>query len=114
MNFSSGKPIRKNVAFVILILPRCPHSTGRVFLWIEKIAKKGVNVAEVCSDDGEYFDLVRRSDGAVASSFKLRPGDRVLLNSDGLDVGHKHLQADERVIARDSLVEIVRELTANN
>ena len=71
-------------------------------------------MAEVCSDGGEYFDLVRRSDGTVAGSFKLRPGDRVLVNSDGLEVGYKHLQADERVMARDTLVEIVRELSGSN
>lgn len=71
-------------------------------------------MAEVCSEIEEYYELVRRSDGAVASTFKLRPGDRVLLNSNGLEVGHKHLHADERVIARETLIEIVRELSANN
>jgi hypothetical protein len=49
-------------------------------------SKEGVNVAEVCSVGGEYYDLVRRSDGTVAGSFKLRSGDRVLLNSDGLEI----------------------------
>lgn len=78
------------------------------------VDSKGVDVAQVCSDGGEYYDLVRRSDGASAGSFKLRPGDRVLLNSDGHEVGHKHLQADERVISRDTLVEIVKELSARN
>ena len=82
-----------------------------MYLWI---AKKGVNVAEVCSDGGEYYELVSRSDGTVAGSFKLRSGDRVLSNSDGLEIGHKHLQADERVITRETLVEIVREISANN
>jgi len=77
-------------------------------------AKKGVYVAEVCSDGGEYYDLVRRSDGAAACSFKLRPGDRVLLNSAGFDISHKRLQKDERVISRETLVEIVRELSASN
>jgi len=71
-------------------------------------------VAEVCSDGGEYYDLVRRSDGAPVGSFKLRPGDRVLINTAGAVIGHKHLLADERVISRETLVEIVRELSANN
>jgi len=71
-------------------------------------------VAEVCSDGGEYYDLVRRSDGAPVGSFKLRPGDRVLINTAGAVIGHKHLQADERVISRETLAEIVRELSANN
>lgn len=71
-------------------------------------------MAKVCSDGGEYYDLVRRSDGASAGSLKLRPGDRVLLSSDGVEVGLKHLQADERIIARDTLVEIVKELSARN
>jgi hypothetical protein len=71
-------------------------------------------VAEVCSDGGEYYDLVRRSDGAPLCSFKLRSGDRVLINSADAVIGHKLLQADERVISRETLVEIVRELSANN
>lgn len=111
MHFSYSEPIRKIAAFVILVVPRGLFPTGRMYLWI---AKKGVNVAEVCSVGGEYYDLVRRSDGTVAGSFKLRSGDRLLLNSDGLEIGHKHLQADERVITRETLVEIVRELSANN
>lgn len=78
------------------------------------IAKKGVDVAEVCSDGGEYFDIVRRSDGATACSFKLRPGDRVLVNVAGAEIGYKRLQTDERVISRETLVEIVRELSASN
>lgn len=71
-------------------------------------------MVEVCSDGGEYYDLVRRSDGVSAGSFKLRTGDRVLLSSDGVEVGHKHLQKDERIVARDTLVEIVKELSARN
>ena len=71
-------------------------------------------MAEVCSDGGEYFDIVRRSDGAPVCSFKLRPGDRVLISSAGAAIGHKHLQADERVISHETLVEIVREMSANN
>lgn len=71
-------------------------------------------MAEVCSDGGEYYDLVRRSDGTAQCSFQLRAGDRVLLSSAGAEIGHKCLQADERVISRETLVEIVRELTASN
>lgn len=71
-------------------------------------------MAEVCSDGGEFYDLVRRSDGVSAGSFKLRPGDRVLLSRDGVEIGHKHLQADERIVARDTLAEIVKELSARN
>jgi len=68
----------------------------------------------MCSDGGVYYDLVRRSDGVSAGSFKLMPGDRVLLSSDGVEVGLRHLQEDERIIARDTLVEIVKELSARN
>ena len=78
------------------------------------MGKKGVNVAEVCSDGGDYYELVRRSDGTSVCSFKIQPGDRVLLNSAGLDISHKRLQADERVISRETLIEIVTELSANN
>jgi hypothetical protein len=92
-------------------VPRGLLPTGRVYLWI---AKKGLTWLRCVLNGGEYYDLVRRSDGAVTGSFKLRSGDRVLLNSEGLEVSYKHLQADERVIARDTLVEIVRELSANN
>lgn len=78
------------------------------------MGKKGVNVAEVCSDGGDYYELVRRSDGASVCSFKLRPGDRVLINSAGAVVSHKRLQVDERVISRETLEEIVKEFSANN
>jgi len=71
-------------------------------------------VAEVCSDGGDYYELVRRSDGTSVSSFKLRPGDRVLINSAGAVVGHKRLLVDERVISRETLEEIVKELSARN
>ncbi|RFU90226.1 hypothetical protein DZA29_18620 [Citrobacter gillenii] len=70
-------------------------------------------MAEVCSDGGDFYDLVRRSDGTVTSSLKLKPGDRVLLSVDGIEIGHKHLQKDERVTSRETLVEIVRELSAS-
>ena len=50
-------------------------------------SKEGVDVTEVCSDGGDIYDLVRRSDGAVAGSLKLKSGDRVLLNVDGFDIG---------------------------
>ena len=78
------------------------------------IAKKGVFVAEMCPDGGEYLYRVVRSDGTAVCSFHLRPGDRVLLSSNGSEVGHKHLLADERVTSREALVEIVRELSACN
>lgn len=78
------------------------------------IAKKGVDVAEVCPDGGEYLYRVVRSDGTAVCSFRIRPGDRVLLSGNGSEVGHKHLHADERVISREVLVEIVRELSACN
>ena len=71
-------------------------------------------MAEVCSDGGEFYDLVRRSDGAAACSIQLRAGDRVLLSSAGVEVCHKHLQSDERVISHETLVEIVKELSASN
>lgn len=76
-------------------------------------SKEGVDVAEVCSDGGDIYDLVRRSDGAIAGSLKLKSGDRVLLNVDGFDIAHKHLQMDERVTSRDTLVEIIKELSAS-
>ena len=78
------------------------------------IAKKGVDVAEVCSDGGKDLYHVMRSDGTTVCSFHLRVGDRVLLSSNGSEVGHKHLLADERVTSREVLVEIVRELSACN
>ncbi len=71
-------------------------------------------MAEVCSDGGDYYELVRRSDGASVCSFKLRPGDRVLINSAGAVVGRKRLLVDERVISRETLEEIVKELSARN
>lgn len=71
-------------------------------------------MAEVCSDGGEYYDLVRRSDRAPVGSFKLRPGDRVLITFAGVEISYKLLQADEHVISRETLAEIVRELSANN
>lgn len=71
-------------------------------------------MAEVCSDGEEYFFHVMRSDGTRVCSFHIRPGDRVLLSSDGSEIGHKHLLADERVTSRETLVEIVRELSACN
>ena len=77
-------------------------------------AKKGVDVAEMCSDGGEDLFQVMRSDGTAVCSFHLRPGERVLLSCNGSEVGHKHLLADERVISREVLVEIVRELSACN
>lgn len=71
-------------------------------------------MAEVCSDGSEYYELVRRSDGASVCSFKLRLGDRVLIYSASTLVGHKRLQVDERVISRETLVEIVKELSTRN
>lgn len=71
-------------------------------------------MAEVCSEGDEYYDLVRRSDGASACSFRLRPGDRVLVNAATAAIGYKRLQSDERVISHETLVEIVRELSASN
>lgn len=78
------------------------------------IAKKGVFVAEMCSDGDEYLYRVVRSDGATVCSFHLRPGDRILLSSNGSEIGHKRLLADEHVTSREVLVEIVRELSACN
>lgn len=70
-------------------------------------------MAEVCSDGGDIYDLVRRSDGSVAGSFRLKSGDRVLLNVDGFDIGHKRLQTDERIASRDTLIEMIKELSAS-
>lgn len=78
------------------------------------IAEKGVDVAQAGSEERDAYDLVRRSDGATACSLKLKSGDRVLLSVDALEVGHKHLQMDERITSRETLIEMVRELTANN
>ncbi|WP_368540997.1 hypothetical protein [Enterobacter soli] len=77
-------------------------------------SKKGVDVAEVYSDGGEYYDLVRRSDGATRCSLKLHPGDRMLVNFSGVEIGYKRLQRDEHVISRETLVEIIREFSARN
>lgn len=71
-------------------------------------------MSKMCSDGGEDYDLVRRSDGAPVGSFKLRLGDRVLKNSTGAVIGRKRLQADERVISIKTLVKIVKELSAHN
>lgn len=71
-------------------------------------------MSQVSSEGNDSYYLVRHSDGAVACSFKLKAGERLLLNNDGLEIGHKHLQKDERVISRATLVEMVREISANN
>ncbi|NYU11341.1 hypothetical protein A8O28_18935 [Enterobacteriaceae bacterium CCUG 67584] len=111
MNFSSGEPIRKFAPFGILALWSGFLPAGRGYL---VIAKKGVDVAAMCSDGGGYLYQVVRSDGKAVCSFHLRPGDRVLLSGHGSEVGHKHLLADERVTSREVLAEIVRELSARN
>lgn len=71
-------------------------------------------MSQVSSEGSDTYYLVRRSDGSIACSFKLKAGERVLLNNDGLEVGHKLLQKDERVISRATLVEMVREISASN
>ena len=71
-----------------------------------------------CSDDGsadgEWYDIVRHSDGAVVSEVKLREGDRVLLRRDAHGVGHKCLFPDERFVSQSTLAEMVRELICKN
>ena len=62
----------------------------------------------------DCYDIVRRSDGAVACSIKFKPGNRVLLNSSIAGIIYKHLQTDERVISHETLVEIVKELSSSN
>jgi hypothetical protein len=57
---------------------------------------------------------VRRSDGAIKCSFKLKAGERLLLNNGGVEIGHKLLQKDERIISRATLVEMVKEISSSN
>lgn len=71
-------------------------------------------MSQVSSEGSDSYHLVRCSDGAIACSFKLKVGERVLLNNDGLEIGHKRLQSDERVTSRATLVEMVREISAKN
>lgn len=78
------------------------------------MGKKGVDVSQASSEGSDIYKLVRCSDDSATCSFRLRPGERVLLNSAGMEIGLKHLQADEHVISHDTLTEIVRELSANN
>ncbi|MEB6378160.1 hypothetical protein MXM41_04305 [Leclercia adecarboxylata] len=80
------------------------------YLW----GMKGVDVSQASAEGSDIYKIVRGSEEVPFCTFKLRPGDRVLLSADGVGVGHKHLRADERVVSRDTLVEMVREISANN
>lgn len=63
---------------------------------------------------GEWYDIVRRSDGENIGTLRLKLGSRVLLNLEQSGLNHKDIQKDERIVSWITLAEMVREMSPKN
>jgi len=69
-----------------------------------------------CTDmnQGDVYDLVKRSDGTVVDSLFLGVGCRALITRNELSIEHEKLQNGERVTSDAVLREIISEMMSKN